>query len=239
MSDSHAHGSLSSSTVTFASPAAQHSGNESLTAQPLLTAPDAPAVDRLSVFQTAIGIPVTSPNPYSIYRKNRGIYASVTHGESYSRWAYHIFEVLIIVCLMLQILLAATLTALAASSASHIIITFFGAANTALAGTVALLKGQGLPNRLRQDWNGWRDLRDYIEEKEREIGCGKPGVNVWTEVGIIESKYDAVRKNQEKNRQDSYTHLPDKDSDEGKAGSPEDEKTGRSTRSNGKASLTF
>jgi SMODS and SLOG-associating 2TM effector domain len=165
------------------------------------------------VFQTAVGIPVTSKNPYSIYKNNRGIYPSVVYGESYSKWAYHLFETVVTSCLILQILLAATLTALGAASSSHIIITAFGAVNTALAGTVALLKGQGLPNRLRQDWNSWRDLRDCIEEKEREIGCGKPGVDVWAEIKIIEDRYEAVRKNQEKNRPDMYTHLPDKDND--------------------------
>ncbi|KAI9775401.1 MAG: hypothetical protein M1839_001256 [Geoglossum umbratile] len=202
MSDFRAQDSLTSSTTTFAVTPGP------LTVQPPLpTAPDAPVINKLLIFQTAVGIPVSAQNPYSIYKKNRGIYLYVIHKERYSRWSYHIFEFVINVCLMLQILLAAALTALGASSAKHTIITAFGAANTILAGTVALLKGQGLPNRLRQDWNTWRDLRDYIEEKEREIGCGKPGVDVWAEVKIVEDKYDAVKQNQEKNRPDSYTHI--------------------------------
>src|SRR5205814_1726836 len=85
------------------------------------------------------------------------------------------------------------------------IIIVFGTFNTALAGTIALMKGQGLPNRLRQDWNGWRSLRDYIEEKEREISAGKPGVDVWKEVRLVEEKYDAVWKTAETNRPDAYT----------------------------------
>ncbi|KAI9769200.1 MAG: hypothetical protein M1840_004329 [Geoglossum simile] len=196
-------GSSSSSTVTFASPPAQPQ-------PPHSTAPTAPDISQLLVFQTAVGIPVSSQNPYSIYKKNRGIYQSVVRGEAYGKWSFRLFESVITVCLILQILLAATLTALGASSSNHIIITVFGAANTAIAGTVALLKGQGLPNRLRQDWNGWRDLRDYIEEREREIACGKPGVDVWAEVRVVEDRYDAVRKNQEKNRPDTYSHLPEK-----------------------------
>ena len=92
----------------------------------------------------------------------------------------------------------------------------FGAANTALASLLAVLKSQGLPNRLRQDWNGWRELREYIEEKEREIEMaisGKiPGtkkeIDVWAEIKGIESRYSATRLTNEANRPDTYIRLP-------------------------------
>lgn len=119
--------------------------------------------------------------------------------------------------MFLQIIVGASVTAFGAGSANHVIITVFGAANTALASLLAVLKSQGLPNRLRQDWNGWRELREYIEEKEREIEMvisGKiPGtkgkeIDVWAEIKAIEARYSAVRLTSEANRPDTYIRVP-------------------------------
>ena len=93
----------------------------------------------------------------------------------------------------------------------------FGAANTALASLLAVLKSQGLPNRLRQDWNGWRELREYIEEKEREIEMVISGkipatqgreIDVWEEIKGIEARYGGMRLTSEANRPDTYIRVP-------------------------------
>jgi hypothetical protein len=118
--------------------------------------------------------------------------------------------------MFLQIIVGASVTAFGAGSANHIIITVFGAANTALASLLAVLKSQGLPNRLRQDWNGWRELREYIEEKEREIEMvisgkipgSKKDIDVWAEIKAIEARYNAVRLTSEANRPDTYIRVP-------------------------------
>lgn len=120
--------------------------------------------------------------------------------------------------MFLQIIVGASVTAFGAGSASHILITVFGAANTALASLLAVLKSQGLPNRIRQDWNGWRELREFIEEKEREIEmiyAGRVGdgtkvelKDVWDIVKVIERRYNTVGLTCEANRPDTYIKVP-------------------------------
>jgi len=118
--------------------------------------------------------------------------------------------------MFLQIIVGAAVTALGAGSASHILITVFGAANTALASLLAVLKSQGLPNRIRQDWNGWRELREFIEEQEREIELVVSGkvegreedLRVWEKVRAVEERYQGVRLTMEANRPDTYITVP-------------------------------
>lgn len=68
-----------------------------------------------------------------------------------------------------QIVVAATLTTLGAADASHIAITVLGSVNTLIAGMQTYLKGQGLPNRLRQFEFGLRKLREHSENRERDF----------------------------------------------------------------------
>ncbi|KAI9854514.1 MAG: hypothetical protein M1813_000977 [Trichoglossum hirsutum] len=194
-----ASGALAAHAV-FSSPSAT---SDLKTFQTALGIPD----NDLSRFQVALGIPVPRPED-TVSPKNHGIYPSILHSERSSKYAYHFCDYFISLCLLLQIVVGACLTAFGASSVNHTVITIFGGVNTALAGIVALMKGQGLPNRLRQNWNGWRSLRDYIEEREREIIAGRPVANIWTEVDTVGHMYDAVRQTEENNRPDSYIVVP-------------------------------
>lgn len=84
---------------------------------------------------------------------------------------------------------------------------------------MAVLKSQGLPNRLRQDWKGWLDLKEYVEAKEREVEMYVSGrakdmgdhsmkeINIWETIRDIERKYDGVRLTSEVNRPDTYIKL--------------------------------
>jgi len=145
--------------------------------------------------------------------------------EKWARIRYQFTNFVVTFAMFLQIIVGASVTAFGAGSANHIIITVFGAANTALASLLAVLKSQGLPNRMRQDWNGWRELREYIEEKEREIemvvsgridgkvvGFGEkdnvPQMDVWGAVKDIEERYAAMRLTCEANRPDTYITVP-------------------------------
>ncbi|KAF4625008.1 hypothetical protein G7Y89_g13164 [Cudoniella acicularis] len=119
--------------------------------------------------------------------------------------------------MFLQIVVGAAVTAFGAGSASHVLITVFGATNTAIASLLAVLKSQGLPNRLRQDWNGWKELREFIELKEREIemlmqGFGKEeevaALDVWSLIKEIEARYKTMRLTLEANRPDTYIQVP-------------------------------
>lgn len=93
---------------------------------------------------------------------NVGVYARVIQEERKAKWQYHAISSVINVIFLGQILVAAALTALGASNTSHIAITILGSVNTVIAGVQTYLKGQGLPNRLRQYEFGLRKLREYI-----------------------------------------------------------------------------
>ncbi|KAL9610153.1 MAG: hypothetical protein Q9167_005131 [Letrouitia subvulpina] len=135
---------------------------------------------------------------------NLGIYARVISEERTARWQFYLVASLINACYFLQIVIAAALTSLGASSASHVLVTVFGGLNTVIAGMLTYLKGQALPNRLRQYWIGLRKCREYIEEKERELA--EPGceLDVDRELAMIVRMYHDVRQTAEDNTPDTY-----------------------------------
>jgi SMODS and SLOG-associating 2TM effector domain len=196
---------------------------------------DPPVQTPLQIFHSALGIPPPkppkpvkptkkNPNPPpptdkpKLTAKNKGVYSQVLSCERNARWKYLFCDFSVTIAMFLQIIVGASVTAFGAGNSSHVLITVFGAANTALASLLAVLKSQGLPNRIRQDWNGWRELREYIEEKEREIEMAVSGrvegvqgpkkLDVWETVRAIEARYNAVRLTAEANRPDTYIKVP-------------------------------
>jgi SMODS and SLOG-associating 2TM effector domain len=169
-------------------------------------APIAKNLNALATFQNVVGISAIPKDDFKKHGRpapNKGIYQEIVNREYWCRLYYYACTTLINSCLLLQIIFAATLTALGASSSPHDVITVFGAINTALAGMVALMKGHGLPNRARQDWQELRKLRDNIEQLER---CLEEGLlsDVRHDIAIIFKKYDEVLQIAEDNRPDSY-----------------------------------
>ena len=194
--------------------------------------------DPLNTFHTALGIPpprvITTkpkrnllgrkqparpdektPKQPKISTKNKGVYNSVVSNERWTRFVYQSCDAVLTFCMFLQIVVGAAVTAFGAGDVNHTIITVFGATNTAVASVLAVFKSKGLPNRLRQDWNGWRELREYIEEKEREIdmrvqghGEGLPPLDIWATVRDIEARYQTMRLTLEANRPDTYIRVP-------------------------------
>jgi hypothetical protein len=190
----------------------------------------------LETFHSALGIPTPKPKKTKrsllgrkkpapdpeqqpqLSKTNQGVYQSVISYERWARIRYRLCDFVVTVSMFLQIIVGASVTAFGAGSANHIIITVFGAANTALASLLAVLKSQGLPTRLRMDWIGWRDLREYIEEREREIemtitgklpeaGENRKEINIRAEIETIEDKYKLMKNTVEANRPDTYTKL--------------------------------
>lgn len=193
---------------------------------------EAPPPNPLQVFHTALGIPPPKPvkppkatkkNPNPPHKEqpkltpaNKGVYQQVLKCERTARFKYYFCDATVTIAMFLQIIVGASVTAFGAGNASSILITAFGAANTALASLLAVLKSQGLPNRIRQDWNLWRELREFIEEKEREIELIVSGkvegrvedLDVWGSVRMIEARYQNVRLTSEANRPDTYVRVP-------------------------------
>lgn len=165
-----------------------------------------PAPPKLLIFRNEIGINAENPllNLRDRPGQNEGIYKRTVKAEQAAYLNYILTASLINTCLLLQILVAAALTALGAAAASHNAITLLGVLNTAIAGTLTYMKGQNLPNRLRQYWNGLRKLREHIEQRERDFCNPETKLDIDDEVKIVIETYEAVRQNAEDNEPDSY-----------------------------------
>jgi hypothetical protein len=172
-----------------------------------------PVSDPLATFRTVTGIDSTpSLTTARVLRRpapNVGIYGRVVHAEASANLKYKTFTFLINGCLGLQIIVAAALTALGAGRGPHGAVTAFGAVNIVIAGFLTYLKGSGLPNRQKHDLNKWRNVREYIEQRERDFcreGCA---LDVDNELAIIEEKYHEVRTDLEANVPDSFISVSD------------------------------
>lgn len=63
-----------------------------------------------------------------------------------------------------------------------------------MAGILTYLKGSGLPDRLKHYQNEWRNIREYIEQRERElclVGCE---LDVQEQIQIVERMYEGVKR---------------------------------------------
>ncbi len=127
-----------------------------------------------------------------------------------------------------QIVIGAILTALGPDAGSHpIAITALGAVNTVIAGVLALVKGQGLPERLRKDEMEFRRLQDWIEETEALLAVGVIGRDR-KETGLLVEvafkKYNAAKASEENNLPENYvSQIPEsvqrgRNSDDGSRG---------------------
>lgn len=94
------------------------------------------------------------------------------------RWkakrTYKRYQIAINTALGFQLVLSAAITALGASNSSHSTITGFGAINTVCAGFLTYLKGSGVPQRFKYYASEWKQLREYIEQREVCIEPDEP-----------------------------------------------------------------
>lgn len=163
-------------------------------------------VSKLARFRMLVGIETT---PASVWvfpgrpAPNTGLYQSVVHEELKTRIYFYIAASGINTCFLLQVAVAAALTALGASSGSHIAITALGAINTTIAGILTYLKGQGLPNRLEQYRNSLLKLKQHIDDLERDFRDGSKR-DVLEEVEIIRQMYRTVMQTAQNNSPNTY-----------------------------------
>ncbi|EAU32027.1 conserved hypothetical protein [Aspergillus terreus NIH2624] len=157
-----------------------------------------PPTDKLLVFRALTGIDsvpaLTTLNHLRRTAPNVGIYTRVVRAEQSAAQRYRFFSILINTCLGIQIVVAAALTALGAASGPHSAVTAFGAINTIMAGVLTYLKGSGLPDRLKHYQNEWRNIREYVEQRERELCLNGCDLDVQEEIQIIESMYEGVKR---------------------------------------------
>lgn len=160
-----------------------------------------PQNDKLLIFRALTGIDsvpaLTSGGHLLRTAPNVGIYTRIVTSETKARRGYVLFHYCINLCLGIQIIVAAAVTALGAASGPHSAVTAFGAINTIMAGTLTYLRGAGLPDRLKTHQNKWKHIREYIEQREREfcmVGCT---LDVQEEIFIVESMYQSLKSEME------------------------------------------
>lgn len=167
-----------------------------------------PADNKLLIFRSLTGIdsvPVLSNHGFFAPRQapNVGIYTRIVTAEKAAASRYRFFNILINACLGIQIVVAAALTAIGAASGPHGAVTAFGAINTVMAGILTYLRGSGLPHKERNIEKAWSQIREYIEQREREFCLEGCQLNVEDEIHNIERMYEEVRTQMEAGASDS------------------------------------
>ncbi|TKA66467.1 hypothetical protein B0A55_09200 [Friedmanniomyces simplex] len=113
-------------------------------------------------------------NPKELANRH-GLYARIQSRFSHIQTKYRIFDVLTYAFLALQLVLSAVFIVLGSLTKvdSHVAIAVLGAVSTVVAGGLALMKGQGLPNRLRQTRDGLRNVLFEAEELYWDVGADR------------------------------------------------------------------
>lgn len=166
---------------------------------PVGLAPRDASDENLVIFRRAVGInsdirTSSTSDTYeemtSVVEQGRkqaigGVYRSVIQHQRSKRITHHTLGFILYASHFLQLVLAATLTALGPNAKNYEIeITILGAVNTITAGVLAVLKGSGMIERLAKDEVEFKKLQDWIEETESLLSVGIIGRNR-KEVGIL------------------------------------------------------
>ncbi|KAL9597629.1 MAG: hypothetical protein Q9219_005012 [cf. Caloplaca sp. 3 TL-2023] len=166
-------------------------------------------------FCMLIGIPPSDGS--HPYRYEQSLYNRAMKKRKGQQLTYTFTAALTNTLLLVQVVLGATLTALGASSSSHILITIFGVLNTVIAGIVAWLKSRGQPMRTRMFLD---DLDHVVEEihnsKTMWLGIHNKihgydevdvddKVSVRSEVARLTRLYESANKKYTQNNPDMYS----------------------------------
>lgn len=156
-----------------------------------------PPEDKLLVFRSLTGIDtvpaLTTSGHAARTAPNVGIYTRVVLAEQKASLSYSRFSLLINFCLGLQVIVSAGITAIGAAKGSNKAITAFGAMNTIVAGILTYLKGSGLPDRFKFHKEEWRQVREHIEQREREFCLANCHLDVQEEIQLVEDMYQRVK----------------------------------------------
>lgn len=133
-----------------------------------------------------------------------GLFARIGASYDHVSRQYRSFDVLTYALMTVQLLLSAVFIVLGSLSSldSHVAIAVLGAVSTVIAGSLALMKGQGLPNRLRQGRDGLRNVIFEAEELYWDAGAGRPVR--YADVKKVREDYLRVMEEQHRNHPDTW-----------------------------------
>jgi hypothetical protein len=124
-------------------------------------------------YREAVGISSTYGDNADLETARRGasgLYKEIIDLQRSRTKQYRAVNFLYYFALALQVLMGALLSSLGGQAELHkTAITVFGVLNASLAGILALLKGQGLPDRFRKDEYNLRLVQDFIEETDMRL----------------------------------------------------------------------
>lgn len=105
---------------------------------------------------------------------SHGLYGAIRSRMRYVQWKYRIFDIATYVFLAMQLLLSAVFIVLGSIRANaHIAIAVLGAVSAVIGGVMSLMKGQGLPNRLRQARDDLKNVLFAAEELYWDVQAGR------------------------------------------------------------------
>ncbi|KAG4435566.1 hypothetical protein IFR05_008946 [Cadophora sp. M221] len=120
-----------------------------------------------------------------------GLYKDVIRSRTLAQYEYYFTSLLFTSALIIQLLLGAALTALSSTSIGTTLrITLLAAANTVLAGLLALMHNSGLPERYKNDWTEFDDVEMFLRELV-ETGIVQSG---WTRDQMVEHCFALYRR---------------------------------------------
>lgn len=187
--------------------------------RPLLTAPKIadpdPAADRLDDddtpldkddFYRLMGMkpPLTEADLPTKLSMRNGMYSRIASKYEYINTKYRIFDVLTYVLLVSQLFLGAVFIVLGSLTASktNISIAILGALSTVIAGALALMKGQGLPNRLHQMRDDLHNVKFEAEELYWDVAAGRKVL--YRDIRKLREDYLRVMEDGRRNHPDTW-----------------------------------
>lgn len=133
-----------------------------------------------------------------------GLYWKIRRHMRYIQTKYRVFDVATYVFLALQLLLSAVFIVLGSVTGDyHVAIAVLGAVSTVIAGLLALMKGQGLPNRLRQVRDDLQLVLFEAEELYWDVAADRPVM--YKDIKKLREDFLRVQQEARRNHPDSWT----------------------------------
>ncbi|KAF2478860.1 hypothetical protein BDY17DRAFT_305952 [Neohortaea acidophila] len=152
-----------------------------------------------------LGIPANPFQALNSVLLPDGLYAQIQDDERKKSRQFRAFDYATYALLIVQLMISAVFIILGALPHvdTHITIAILGAVATVIAGSLALMKGQGLPNRLRQTRDGLKNVLFAAEELYWDVRAGKPVL--YKDIKKIREDYIKVLKEERANHPDAWT----------------------------------
>ena len=133
-----------------------------------------------------------------------GLYKAICDELWYIQTKYRIFDTMTYVLLAVQIIISSIFTILGAlrETNTYLAIAILGAVSTVIGGILALMKGQGLPNRLRQARDQMKSVRFEAEELYADFRSGR--TVLYRDVKKIREDYLRVLSEMNKNHPETF-----------------------------------